>query len=197
MKDRREYIIRKAMELYALKGFHNVTITDLQNELDMGRGTLYYYFKDQDELFRTCVETYIIEPKQKVLNSVTEDTCVEEMIQAMMQYLNHLKETLMTFEHKEINTGNVNSIMFTAYGRFPALHRKAQRLAHKEVELWRKAIYNSQRAGIIKRGIDVDQIALMFAHIKNSYDSGLGRAQMNFQLLEKTYYALYNLIKKE
>lgn len=197
MKDRREYIIRKAMELYALEGFHNVTITDLQNELDMGRGTLYYYFKDQDELFRTCVETYIIEPKQKVLNNVTEDTCVEEMIQAMMQYLNHLKEALMTFEHKTINTGNVNSIMFTAYGRFPALHRKAQRLALKEVELWRKAIYNSQRAGIIKRGIDVDQIALMFAHIKNSYDSGLGRAQMNFHLLEKTYYALYNLIKKE
>lgn len=197
MKDRREYIIRKAMELYALEGFHNVTITDLQNELDMGRGTLYYYFKDQDELFRTCVETYFIEPKQKVLNSVTEDITVESMIQTMTQYLNHLKEALMTFDRKEINTGNVNSIMFTAYGRFPALHRKAQRLALKEVDLWRKAIYNSQRAGLIKHGIDVDQIALMFAHIKNSYDSGLGRTQMNFQLLEKTYYALYNLLKKE
>ena len=44
MKDRREYIIRKAMELYALKGFHNVSITDLQFALDIGRGTLYYYF---------------------------------------------------------------------------------------------------------------------------------------------------------
>lgn len=185
------------MELYALEGFHNVTITDLQNELDMGRGTLYYYFKDQDELFRTCVETYFIEPKQKVLNSVTEDITVEGMIQTMTQYLNHLKEALMTFDNKSINTGNVNSIMFTAYGRFPALHRKAQRLALKEVDLWRKAIYNSQRAGLIKHGIDVDQIALMFAHIKNSYDSGLGRTQMNFQLLEKTYYALYNLLKKE
>ena len=197
MKDRREYIIRKAMELYALEGFHNVTITDLQNELDMGRGTLYYYFKDQDELFRTCMETYIIEPKQKVLNSVTDDVTIEGMIQAMMQYLNHLKEALMTFENKTINTSNVNNIMFTAYGRFPQLHRKAQRLALKEVELWRKAIYNSQRTGLIKHGIDVDQIALMFAHIKNSYDSGLGRTQMNFQLLEKTYYALYNLLKKE
>ena len=185
------------MELYALEGFHNVTITDLQNELDMGRGTLYYYFKDQDELFRTCMETYIIEPKQKVLNSVTDDVTIEGMIQAMMQYLNHLKEALMTFENKTINTSNVNNIMFTAYGRFPQLHRKAQRLALKEVELWRKAIYNSQRTGLIKHGIDVDQIALMFAHIKNSYDSGLGRTQMNFQLLEKTYYALYNLLKKE
>lgn len=197
MKDRREYIIRKAMELYALEGFHNVTITDLQNELDMGRGTLYYYFKDQDELFRTCVETYIIEPKQKVLNSVTEDITVEGMIQTMTQYLNHLKEALMTFDNKRINTSHVNNLMFAAYSLFPTLHRKAQRLALKEVDLWRKAIYNSQRLGLIKHGIDVDQIALMFAQVKNSYDSGLGRAQMNFQLLEKTYYALYNLLKNE
>jgi AcrR family transcriptional regulator len=29
MKDRKEYIIRKAMELYATKGYQNVSITDL------------------------------------------------------------------------------------------------------------------------------------------------------------------------
>jgi hypothetical protein len=103
----------------------------------------------------------------------------------------------MTFDNKRINTSHVNNLMFAAYSLFPTLHRKAQRLALKEVDLWRKAIYNSQRLGIIKHGIDVDQIALMFAHIKNSYDNGLGRAQMNFQLLEKTYYALYNLLKNE
>ena len=55
MKDRKEYIIRKAMELYALKGYQNVSITDLQFALDMGRGTLYYYFRNQDELFLTCM----------------------------------------------------------------------------------------------------------------------------------------------
>ena len=38
MKDRRQYIIHKAMELYALEGYQNVSITDLQNALDMGRG---------------------------------------------------------------------------------------------------------------------------------------------------------------
>lgn len=195
MKNRREYIIRKAMELYALEGYYNVSITDLQNALDIGRGTLYYYFKDQDELFMTCIEQYIIEPKQRALNSVTDDFNVEQMISAIMKYLHSLEEALMTFDNKRINTGNVNTIMFAAYSRFPHLHKKAQRLALTEIDLWRKALYNSQRAGVIKHGIDVDQIALMFAHIKNSYDNGLGRAQMNFQLLENTYYALYNLLK--
>lgn len=195
MKDRRQYIVRKAMELYALEGYQNVSITDLQNALDMGRGTLYYYFSDQDELFRTCMETYFLEPKQRALSSVGDDVTMERMITAMMSYLHSLEEALLTFDDKRVNTSNVNNLMFTAYSRFPSLHRKAQRLALREVELWRKAIYNGQRKGEIRHGIDVEMIALMCAHIKDSYDSGLGQTQMDFSLLEKSYQSFYNLLK--
>ena len=195
MKDRRDYIIRKATELYALKGFQNVSITDLQFALDMGRGTLYYYFKDQDELFLTCMERYFLEPKQRALNSVPEDVGIEQMINTMQAYLHSLEEALMTFDIKTINTSNVNDMMFTAYSKFPALHRKAQRLSLKEIELWRKAIYHDQRAGLIRRDIDREQVALMFAHVKNSYDSGLGQTQIDFSLLEKTYSELHKLLK--
>jgi AcrR family transcriptional regulator len=195
LKDRREYIIRKAMELYALKGYQNVSITDLQFALDIGRGTLYYYFKDQDELFTICMEKYFLEPKQHVLSSVPEDAGVAQMIEALMTYLNGLRETLMSFDVKSINTSNVNNLMFTAYIKFPALHRKAQRLALKELELWRKVLYNDQRAGIIRRDIDREQVALMFTHVKNTYDNGMAQTQMDFSLLEKTYSELYHLLK--
>lgn len=195
MKDRREYIIRKAMELYAVYGYRNVTITDLQNALDMGRGSVYYYFKDQDELFLTCMERYFLEPKQRALSSIPEDASIDQMIAGMQMYLNSLEEALMTFNIKTINTSNVNDLMFTAYRLFPALHRKAQRLALKELELWRKAIYHDQRAGLIRRDIDREQVALMFSHVKNSYDSGFGKTQMDFSLLEKTYSELHHLLK--
>lgn len=195
MRDRRQYIIRKAMELYALEGYQNVSITDLQNALDIGRGTLYYYFKDQDELFLTCMETYFLEPKQRALSNVPDDITVEQMIEVMMGYLHNLEETLMTFDDKRVNTSNVNNLMFTAYSRFPSLHRKAQRLSLKEVELWRKALYNSQKAGTIRRDFDRDQVALMFSHIKNTYDNGLGRTQMDFSLLEKSYREFHKIIK--
>jgi len=195
MKDRREQIINKAMELYALKGYQNVSITDLQFALDIGRGTLYYYFKDQDELFYTCMEKFFLEPKQRALSNVSEDTGIDLMIKVMLDYLHNLEEALLTFDTKTINTSNVNDLMFTAYSKFPSLHRKAQRLALKELELWRKAIYNDQRAGLIRRDIDREQIAIMFTHIKNSYDSGLGQTQMDFSLLEKTYSEFHHLLK--
>ena len=183
------------MELYALKGFHNVSITDLQFALDMGRGTLYYYFKDQDELFLTCMEKFFLEPKQRALSSVPENAGIEQMIATMNAYLTDLEEALMAFDNKQINTSNVNDLMFTAYSRFPSLHRKAQRLALKELELWRKAIYTDQRAGLIRRDIDREQIALMFTHIKNSYDNGLSQTQMDFSLLRKTYSEFHKLLK--
>ena len=195
MRNRKEYIIRKSMELYALKGFHNVSITDLQFALDMGRGTLYYYFKDQDELFLTCMEKYFLEPKQRALSSVPENAGIEQMIATMNAYLTDLEEALMAFDNKQINTSNVNDLMFTAYNRFPSLHCKAQRLALKELELWRKAIYTDQRAGLIRRDIDREQIALMFTHIKNSYDNGLSQTQMDFSLLRKTYSEFHKLLK--
>ena len=195
MKDRREQIINKAMELYALKGYQNVSITDLQFALDIGRGTLYYYFKDQDELFYTCMEKFFLEPKQRALSNVSEDTGIDLMIKVMIDYLHNLEEALLTFDTKTINTSNVNDLMFTAYSKFPSLHRKAQRLALKELELWRKAIYNDQRAGLIRRDIDREQIAIMFTHIKNSYDSGLGQTQMDFSLLGKTYSEFHHLLK--
>ena len=195
MKERREYIIRKAMELYALKGFQNVSITDLQNALDIGRGTVYYYFKDQDELFLTCMEKYFLDPKQRALNSVPDNPGIDDVVRAMTSYLHNLEETLLSFDDKSINTANVNGLMFTAYSKFPSLHRKAQRLALKELELWRKAIYADQRAGLIRRNIDREQIALMFTHIKNSYDSGLGVTQMDFATLAKTYTEFHKLLK--
>ena len=197
MKDRKEYIIRKAMELYALKGYQNVSITDLQFALDMGRGTLYYYFRDQDELFQAGMEKYFLEPKYRALNSVPEGAGIETMIATITGYLHCLEEALMTFDNKTINTSNVNDLMFTAYSKFPALHRKAQRLALKELELWRKAIYADQRAGIVRRDIDREQVAIMFTHVKNTFDPGLGQTQMNFSLLIKTYSELHNLLKKE
>ena len=195
MKNRKEYIIRKAMELYALKGYQNVSISDLQYALDIGRGTLYYYFRDQDELFLTCMEKYFIEPKQQTLNKVPEDSGIETMIRTMLEYLHSLEEALLTFDNKAINTSNVNNLMFTAYSQFPSLYRKAQRLAFKEVELWRKAIYHDQRAELVRRDIDRDQVALMFSQVKNSLDPALGKSQMDFSLLQKTYSELHKLLK--
>lgn len=183
------------MELYATKGFQNTSITDLQIALDMGRGTLYYYFKDQEELFFTCMEKYFLEPKQRALNSVPEDAGIEDVKQAMLGYLQEIEDALHSFDNQIINTSNANGLMLQAYSMFPAMKRKAKRLSLTEYHFWRDAIIHDQRAGEIRHDIDIEQVALMFTYIKSSFDSGMAQTQMDFSLIRKSYSEFHNLLR--
>ena len=195
MKDRRDYIIAKAMELYASKGYNNVSITDLQLALDMGRGTLYYYFKNQDELFEVCMDRYFIQPKMRLFQLPENEVTVEDMIRVMLGYIESLKEVLSTWENQNINTSNVLNLMFSAYNRFPSLYRRATKLYATELELWKKALRNSIRMGQVRSDADVETLAMMFTHIKDAYDAGRHGVAMDFDIFPKQYNYLYELIK--
>ncbi len=195
-EDRRDKILLKAIELYMIDGYANVSITDLQAALNMGRGTLYYYFKDKDELFQEAVNTFLIQPKGRALDRVKENATIPDVIDAMLYYLNQLKEVHEQVDNKNINTSNVVNVMFTAYSKFPELYKKARRLYERELNLWTQAIKNSMRAGVVRGDVHIDTIAHMFVHIKDGWDPGRSSGPMNYDLLIEQYNYLYDLIKR-
>lgn len=196
VEDRKEKILLKAIELYMIEGYANVSITDLQAALNMGRGTLYYYFKDKDELFQEAVSMYLLHPKQRAFSRVKETATIQDMIDAMMYYLEQLKEVYEQVENKNINTSNVVTVMYTAYSRFPDLYKKARRLYERELNLWTQAIKNSMRAGEIRGNVPIDITAHMFLHIKDGWDPGRSGVPMNFEIFPEQYNYLFDLIKK-
>ena len=197
VEDRRDKILLKALELYMIEGYANVSITDLQSALDMGRGTLYYYFKDKEELFQEVVNMFLIKPKEHALERVKENVTIPEMIEAMMYYLNQLQEFYNQVENKNINTSNVVTVMYTAYSRFPELYKKARRMYERELNLWGLAIKNSMRAGEVRGDVPIETTAHMFVHIKDGWDPGRSGAPMNFEIFPEQYNYLYQLIRKE
>jgi len=196
VEDRREKILLKAIELYMIEGYANVSITDLQEALNMGRGTLYYYFKDKDELFQEAVTTFLIQPKQRALDKVPNTVDIPCMIETMLTYLYSLKDIYEQVENKNINTSNVVTVMYTAYSRFPELYKKARRLYEHELNLWIQAIKNSMRAGEIRGNVPIETTAHMFLHIKDGWDPGRAGVPMNFEIFPEQYNYLYELIRK-
>ncbi|MBR5574409.1 MAG: TetR/AcrR family transcriptional regulator [Paludibacteraceae bacterium] len=196
VEDRRDKILLKALELYMVEGYANVSITDLQAALDMGRGTLYYYFKDKDELFQEVVDMFLINPKQRALERVRESATIPDMIDAMLYYLNQLQEFYNLVENKNINTSNVVTVMYTAYSRFPELYKKARRLYEHELSLWIQAIKNSMHNGDIRGNVPIETTAHMFLHIKDGWDPGRSGVPMNFGIFPEQYNYLYDLIRK-
>ncbi len=197
VENRRDQILLKALELYMIDGYANVSITDLQSALNMGRGTMYYYFKDKDELFEEVVNTFLLVPKQQSLSRVSHNVLLPQMIETMLGYLNKLHEFLDLLENRNINTSNVVTMMYTAYSRFPDLYKKARRLYEQELNLWVDALKNSMRAGDIRGNVPIDTIAHMFLHIKDGWDPGRTGVQMDFSIFPAQYNYLYELIRKE
>ena len=56
MKNTKEYILEKAFALFLDKGYDGVSITDLQDELGMGRASIYHHFKSKRELFTEVID---------------------------------------------------------------------------------------------------------------------------------------------
>ena len=196
VKDRKELIIYKALELYLLNGYENVSITDLQSALDMGRGTMYYHFKNKDEIYIEIVNRFFLRPKQEMLR-LSDDIRVPDMIEALMRYFRFLELSLMELENKNINTSNVIMLLYTAYHRFPELYRKAYRLYATEQSLWLRALRNSVIAGDVRRDIPLQETAALFTQIKDGYDAGQSGKQMDFDMVRRQYQLLYSLIKEQ
>lgn len=56
---RRDQIIDAALDVFGEKGYHNTGIGDIAAELDVGRGTLYRYFKNKLEIATSVINSII------------------------------------------------------------------------------------------------------------------------------------------
>ena len=54
--DRRDHILDCALEAFAKKGFHETSIADICALARIGRGTLYEYFADKDEVISALMD---------------------------------------------------------------------------------------------------------------------------------------------
>ena len=55
-EERKNEILDAAEELFSTKGFESTSMNDIQNEIGIARGTLYYHFKSKEEILDAIIE---------------------------------------------------------------------------------------------------------------------------------------------
>ena len=56
--ERRESILHAAIQVYEQEGYHAITMEKIAEEAELGRATLYLYFKTKDEIFVHAIASY-------------------------------------------------------------------------------------------------------------------------------------------
>lgn len=195
MKINKEKILQKAFEQYLLRGYSGVSISVLQQQLNIGRATLYYYFKDKETLFKAILEKYFIQVIQ-TNEDISPDITICELIEKRIAISQQLKTSILTLENKTLTMSNFSALLlfgYTHYDDFKDFVRDAQQ---RSVQQWQVAIRNSIKRSEIKADVNIDVLASLFANIKDGYEAGLFvEPTLTDVFLKTSYYYLFNLVK--
>jgi len=119
MEDRKEYILKKAGELYFKFGIKSVTMDDVASELGFSKKTLYQHFKDKADLISQVIDYYIKNP-QFSLNNVEHGNSID----GYFAFRSHIIYVLKYFH---------NTIEFDLKKLYPKLYRKVHKMKRERI----------------------------------------------------------------
>lgn len=195
MKINKEKILQKAFEQYLLRGYSGVSISVLQQQLNIGRATLYYYFKDKETLFKAILDKYFIQVIQ-TNEDISPDITICELIEKRIAISLQLKASILTLENQTLTMSNFSALLLFAYTHYDHFKDFVRESQQRCVQQWQLAIRNSIKQSEIKPDVNIDVLASLFANIKDGYEAGLFvEPTMTDVFLKTSYYYLYNLVK--
>ena len=99
-KEKRVQILMAALKVFAEKGISTATIKDIAEEANIGKGTIYEYFKSKDDIIFSAFSLFIEEGKISInrIKALT-DSPEEKLNKALLFFREIVKEEgIKTFE---------------------------------------------------------------------------------------------------
>ncbi|MBU1938048.1 TetR/AcrR family transcriptional regulator, partial [bacterium] len=98
-QQRRFDILMAAKTLFVQKGYHNTTLEEVAQLAEFGKGTIYNYFRNKEDLFYAILEHYTAE-------------VLEITKRALQDTKGALKEKLRAFALSTVQYGRANEDVF-------------------------------------------------------------------------------------
>jgi AcrR family transcriptional regulator len=89
----REKIEKIALELFAIKGYHETSISQIAEKAGISKGLLYNYYRNKEQLLNSVIMKVFDEIMRII--QMSENLPAEKQIEQMIiQTINHLKENI-------------------------------------------------------------------------------------------------------
>ena len=91
-EQKREYILKQAKEVFAKKGFRDVTMKDIVEACEISRGGLYLYFGSTEEIFKEILLSELEHEGEDVTKYLTEESTMADIL---MLFLKEQKKLIL------------------------------------------------------------------------------------------------------
>lgn len=106
--NKREQILQAAVELFLEKDYYQVTIIEIAERAEVGKGTVYEYFPSKEALFKDmfscCAETYLDSFKHYSTKSVSVKDKMYEIIKLHLDFIrNNRRKLYLLFNERPLS----------------------------------------------------------------------------------------------
>jgi len=197
-------IVETTFVLSLQYGFDNVSIKKIQEESGISTGSIYYYFKNKDEILDYLVNKYLMDIYEIFKEEVRKfDGSFIERLNFIFRYEGNTfstkeEEFLNTLDRPKIGYKDYFILLTSVYHRYPDIstgHKIHDEIYNFCYELVEEAVKN----GEIRDDIDIKKIAI-FIHTTLKGYIGLLVYQPSFsikELTEDNLELIWEAVKKE
>lgn len=104
---RSDLILRMAMEVFSEKGFYEADVEEIARRANVGKGTVYNYFGNKQQLFLSVVEWGLETLKDLILSATKEKSTFKEKIHKALytyfEFFEHRKNFFRVLVHEKSN----------------------------------------------------------------------------------------------
>ncbi|SEM51520.1 transcriptional regulator, TetR family [Syntrophus gentianae] len=146
---RRKQIIEAAIDVFGNGNFHEASITEIARKANISEGTIYFYFKNKEDLFFAI-------PAQKI-----EEFCeeLEFQLEGIQDAFNKLKKyTWFYLFHFKTNPAYARSLMLEMHVNKNFYNSKTSVQSKRATDKALEIIRQGQEEGLFRKDIDEEVI---------------------------------------
>lgn len=104
--EKRMEIIEAALQLFSERGFEKATVDEIANKANVGKGTIYLYFKNKEQIFMAVIEeglSKMITHLSQIFSHGSFMTQLREMITYHFKFVEENKDFYKIFLKERLN----------------------------------------------------------------------------------------------
>lgn len=199
--ERKEYIVKEAYKLFLVREYDSVTTVVLEQSMKKSRGSIFYWTKNKEGLFRAVVDKYIFEFLSNTIDrevTVSEKTPFLDFIKNELAFIAKRMKAMSKELDKEMISSQYLHLYSSACNRYKGFQEEYEKMEKEISAYWGNYYDLGVKAGEIREDIDKNSIIKMFRSLYygDSFITSVVGRKLDVKDLEEKYLTIYQIIKK-
>ena len=191
----RKRILMEAFKLFATMPYERVSFSVMEKEIGISRGSMIYYFKNKEGLFKEVVQAF-------VYGASSIKAVPDAYKLSLCSFYTYFIETLKREQEQLSNLGivNINEALMrienSALTYIPNFKEQTAQWYEEELQIWKSVIEYAVSSGEISNRVDPVTISYFYedCYLGRAFNGVFMKTGYDIDKLKQTYDQLYALL---